>query len=133
MGEGRSAPSRPHSGDRDDARIGRPGPQETAAPRRRQPERPSRVNRGRLASNDGPRRLPAADAPNEDERAMQDMMSTLAGLSVCLEAALGVLSAVSMVVAAELLARHAEGGAKRKRAAARTSSGPALAADAAAA
>ena len=75
---------------------------------------------------------PAADALNEDERAMQDMMSTLAGLSVCLEAALGVLSAASMVIAAELLARRAEGGAKRKRAA-RASSGPAFGAEAAAA
>jgi hypothetical protein len=76
---------------------------------------------------------PAADAPNEDERAMQDMMSTLAGLSIGLEAAVGLLSAVSMVAAAELLARRAEGGAKRMRAAARASSGPAVGAEAAAA
>jgi hypothetical protein len=73
---------------------------------------------------------PAADASNEDERAMQDMMSTLAGLSVCLEAALGVLSAVSMVAAAELLARRAESRAKQMRSA-RASSGPALGAEAA--
>jgi hypothetical protein len=63
---------------------------------------------------------------------MQDMMSVLAGLSVCLDAALGVLSAVSVMVAAELLARRAEGGAKRKQAAIRASSGPALGTQAAA-